>query len=138
MRPTPRSRRWSPGERTDAERFHRLTVALGCRVCDRLGLDCDGTVHAHHVIRQQHLRSWVSLKARAEQFTAGEEEDLRVSVLWDVRNGLAVCERAHRRHHNRVEPIPRSVLLPANILFANDLQLTHRIEAEYPALDFAS
>ncbi len=52
--------------------------------------ECEGDVQAHHVITQQQLRK------------------LGLDVLlWDPANGAAVCERHHRRHHNRREPIAK-------------------------------
>lgn len=43
--------------------------------------DCDGELQAHHVVSQQQLRN------------AGRHD-----LLWEWRNGMTICERAHRRH----------------------------------------
>ena len=77
--------------------------------------DCDGPVQGCHVIPQQTLRRH------------GHRES-----LWDVRNGVGACERAHRRHDNHQERWPRE-RLPGYVLeFAEELGLGWYMERFYP------
>lgn len=59
-------------------------------------------VQLHHVVYQQHVRN-------------------RGGDLTDARNLLALCYDCHRRHHNRVAPIPRASLPDAAVEFAEEL-----------------
>lgn len=52
-------------------------------------------------------------------------------LVWDLRNHLGVCERAHRRHTARVEKIPRSILTPAHELFAAEHGLVDVLDRAY-------
>lgn len=91
------------------------------RVVDRdvtcvLWHECEGDLHAHHVVTQQHLRKR-GLSRHA----------------WDRRIGLTVCERGHRRHHSALERIPVDVL-PAEVVgFVTDLGLGWYLERYYQA-----
>ena len=112
-RPKPKR---SKVEEQASERWHAVTVARGCEVCPRRSEICDGSIHAHHVITQQQLRR----RGLA-------------ALLWDVDNGMGLCERAHRRHHNRAQPIERQLLREEHLRFADDHGLSNLIERYYPA-----
>ncbi len=77
---------------------------------------CEGELHAHHVITQQQLRK------------AGLDE-----YLWDAANGAAVCERHHRRHHNRNEPISEMALPRRCLDFIAALDLSYLLDRYYEA-----
>lgn len=78
-------------------------------------------VQGHHVIAQQVLRRV------ARKFSY----DVLV-LLWDKRNGLAVCRDCHAAHTSAKKRIPRSCIpLPA-LEFAAELGLTYIIERDYP------
>ena len=93
--------------REASERFKRVVVALdrGC-IAETEGDPCEGLLHAHHVVTQQQLRD------------CGLFDD-----LWNPSVGAVVCERHHRRHHNRTQPLRMSMLPGRCLLFAhhNDL-----------------
>lgn len=63
--------------------------------------DCSGDVQAHHVVTQQQLRK-------------ADRDDL----LWDPNNGMAICDRAHDRHHSAHERIPLARVPRRCIAFA--------------------
>lgn len=56
----------------------------------------------HHVVYQQHVRR-------------------NGGSVRDSRNFMLLCHDCHRRHHNRVAPIPRSSLPAAAVEFAVEL-----------------
>lgn len=77
-----------------------LAVDQRCLVHDNPD-DCSGDLQAHHVITQQQLRK------------AGRD-DLR----WSPKNGMAICDRAHDRHHSAHERIPLARVPARCIAFA--------------------
>lgn len=90
-------------------------------------------LQGHHVIPQTVLKAWCAHYGFVEQPTQ--------RILWDVRNGIALCERDHSRHTDAYRRVPR-YLLPADVwLFAAELdaltptdELRVRIEQMYPEL----
>lgn len=52
-------------------------------------------------------------------------------LLWDTDNGLCACERAHRRHTNRSQPIERCLLRPENDAFAFKHDLVDVLDRVY-------
>lgn len=76
--------------------------------------ECEGELHAHHVVTQQQLRK------------AGLDDR-----LWDPANGAATCDRHHRRHHNRREPIRESALPLRCLVFAANLDMERFIDRYY-------
>ena len=53
-------------------------------------------------------------------------------LLWDVRNGVCLCERCHRRHEARIAPVPYELLPPQCIEFAQQINLLWLLEQRYP------
>lgn len=76
---------------------------------------CDGNLEAHHVVTQQQLRKI-------------GRDDLR----WDVRNGLTLCERHHRRHTRALTRVPFELLRPENVAFAEELGVVWILGRYYP------
>lgn len=76
---------------------------------------CSGPVQGHHVIAKQTLRRRGLLE-----------------FLWDVRNRMPVCEHRHGQHTNRFRPIPRDLVPPEAVAFAEELDLSHLIDRAYP------
>lgn len=78
-------------------------------------------VQGHHVISQQVLRRL----ARKHGLDV-------LALLWDKRNGVAVCEDCHVAHTTAKKRIPRRCIpLPAQE-FAAELGVSYLIEKEYP------
>lgn len=77
--------------------------------------DCEWPLEAHHVIAAHQL------KKRGLHH-----------LLYDVRNGLCLCYRAHRRHTNRTEPIDYSYLSQQAIDFATEVGLDWQLDRDYP------
>jgi len=76
--------------------------------------DCEGEIHAHHVVYQQTLRK------------------LGLSELrWDPHNGMALCERAHRRHHSGHEKLRRDQLPQRCVDFAEQHGLAYVLDRFY-------
>lgn len=94
-----------------------MVVDRGCEVCPKRHEVCEGALQAHHVIFQKHLRD------------RGLDH-----LLWVIENGLCCCYKAHRRHHNRSQPIEREILRPENIAFANAHGLADLLDRFYPAI----
>lgn len=94
--------------------WKRVVTLGGCIVHDDPA-DCVDPLEGHHVISQQALR-----KRGLHDF------------LWDVRNGVGVCGRAHRRHDLATERIPREKLPPCVWEFAAEHGLTWYLERFYP------
>ena len=87
-----------------------------CAVCGYEGV----FLQAHHVIEQKRIRK------------------LGPEVLWDSRNGLAVCcepapNRCHERHTLAVKRIPREALRPENLAFAEEHGFEWAIDRFYPS-----
>lgn len=129
-RPSASARLLAAGAATE---WHDKTVAFGCKVCRWLGRECEGVVQAHHVLRSQFIRDYIEEQVLLGRLSRLECEHLERTLLWDLRNGLAVCYRTHRRHHNRIEPIPRQFVPQAAWEFAEEIGLARRLEADYPA-----
>lgn len=81
---------------------------------------CEGDLQAHHVITQQQLRK------------RGLSD-----VAWDVRNGMGLCERHHRRHTNATERIPYELVSAGTHEFAAELELGWLIDRYYPRTEAA-
>ena len=92
-------------------------VAKGkpCVVCGR-----PDRVQGHHVVSQQAIRKV------AKRFGY----DL-ATVLWDKRNGIAVCEGCHSAHTGAKKRLPLSVIPAAAFEFADELGLRWQVERDY-------
>lgn len=101
--PRPPSSKRRPSDAEEREAFKRKVLALDGGRClvHEYETDCEGVLEAHHVVTQQYLR-------------ASGRHDL----LWDPRNGMTVCNRAHSRHTAAVERIPLAKLPPRCYDFA--------------------
>lgn len=87
-------------------------------------------VQGHHPVSQQALKAY----ARSLRLTVEETQ----ALLWDVRNGLAVCSACHDMHHSAQSRLHRSLLLPLVWMFADELDarvgnaaIRMRLEREY-------
>lgn len=125
-------------DREAQENFKRRGVALGCRVCPARGETCEGTVQAHHLVRAQVIRRHVRTVAFQADLSKDETADLMRELMWASVNSLGVCERAHRRHHNRTEPIAFSLVPLAAVVWATKHGLAYAIEREYPVEEEAA
>jgi hypothetical protein len=91
-----------------------------CIMADRSSRDahaadpCEGSVQAHHVITQQQLRH------------LGLDDQ-----LWNPANGASLCERHHRRHHNRRQPVPWQRLPDRCRKFAHELGVSYLLDRYY-------
>jgi hypothetical protein len=111
-----------------AAAWHAAVVHRGarCLVCG-----VRGRLEGHHVLSQQAIRSY----ARTLRLSTAETQ----RILWDSRNGVAVCVGCHARHTNAVERVSRR-LLPAFVFaFVEELDkktghqaLLERVRREYP------
>lgn len=77
---------------------------------------CDPPSAAHHVVTQQQLRH------------AG-----RADVLWDPRNGMTVCARAHRLHHSGESRIPLARVPRRCVEFARENGFLDVLDRYYAA-----
>lgn len=112
-----RKRAPTPDERAQRDRFKQsVFIACGgeCAVHRGRDEDCEGPLEAHHVITQQQLR-----------------DEGRHDLLWDWRNGMALCELAHRRHTRAVERVPRRVVPTRAMAFAREHGLEYLIDRYY-------
>lgn len=97
-----------------ADTFHRETLRRGrCAVCGYRGPH----LQAHHMLGKGWLRHQLGRLVSA---------DVLAAVIWDPRNGLAVCcepapNRCHERESLRVRPIPERCVGAAHVEFAVEL-----------------
>lgn len=88
-------------------------VAKGqpCIVCGRRG----GIIDAHHVLPKKLLRS------------LGRDD-----LTMDPRNGIPVHRNRHDQHESGYLRLPRSILPPAAIEFAREIDQEWRLDKLYP------
>lgn len=96
--------------------WKRRVCLNGCQVHDDPA-DCSGPIEGHHLITQQSLRK------------RGHSHD-----VWDIRNGLGVCQRAHRRHTSAKERIPYEKIPQEAIEFAREIGVEWHLDRYYPRL----
>lgn len=97
-----------------------------CPVC-RKPPSRKNPLEAHHVVSQQSIRRYVAglglVRVQAvERLSA---------LLWDVRNGLAVCRRCHDLHTRAKQRIPRAVLNDDHVAFAAEIGLGRLLDRYY-------
>jgi 5-methylcytosine-specific restriction endonuclease McrA len=110
-----------------AATVHRKAVCAGCG--SRRGLE------AHHGLPKAAIEDF----ARSERLSQEE----RNRLLWDPRNGVALCQRCHERHTTAFSRLSRAKLPKRVWAFALELNAmatrqgkewaTVRLEREYPA-----
>ena len=91
-----------------------LALDAGSCVAASDDSECEGEVQAHHCVTQQQLRKYGLAHYR-----------------WDPCVGASVCERHHRRHHNRSEPIGLAALPMRVLTFAATFDLMFVLERYY-------
>lgn len=101
-------------ELTETELFFVLATQHGCQVHDD-SLDCDGPVQAAHVISKQTLK----------RHGHGDK-------VWDPRNAIGACYKAHRRSDAGLERFPRRVFGPEVFEFAEEVGLSWMLDKLYP------
>jgi hypothetical protein len=94
----------------------------GCQMNGVGRVECDGDLEGHHIITQQQLR----------KVDATEEQ------RWDVRNGMALCERHHRRHTRALERVPFHLLRLEAFEFAEELKVGWLLAKYYPQVKEAA
>lgn len=92
----------------------KLTVTRqGCQIHDNIA-DCELPVQAAHIISQQALR----------RHGHGDK-------LWDTRNAIGACYRAHRRSDAALERFPVERLSESFWEFADEVGLRWLAEKQY-------
>lgn len=87
---------------------------------------CTGPLQAHHIPKQQWLRTHISSLELTEQEI--------LEWLWDAHLGATVCEGLHAGHTTRLHVIPFE-WLPARVIDrATDREILHLVEREHPPL----
>lgn len=81
-------------------------------------------IEGHHVIAKQEIKRI----ARSGRWEFDREQD----ALWDVRNGIPLCDVCHQRHETAFKRVPRNVLPSAALDFAGEMGVDHLIERYYP------
>lgn len=100
-------------ELTETERFKLLVCRGGCQIhADTM--NCDGPVQAAHIISKQALKR----HGHADK-------------LWDVRNGIAACYRAHRRSDAALARFPATLFSSEFWEFADEVNLRWLVEKQY-------
>lgn len=99
-------RRLSTEELTQALAFKLTVTARGCEIHDD-PFDCELPIQAAHLIPKQALRR------------RGQYEH-----VYDIRNGIGACYKAHRRSDAALERFPVEYLRPEFWEFAEELGLT--------------
>lgn len=115
----PRGRRvFTPDERLAARFWHAAVVRKGCAMCQAVPLTPDerahrGRIEAHHVVPKR----WLKDNGFGDR-------------LWDVRNGLGLCELHHTRHTRAFQRVARSALSDDARDFAAEVRYP-RMEVDY-------
>lgn len=90
----------------------------------------------HHVIParaiRRYLRSYFSGMS-GWQMTHDEKEGLRVRLLFNPENGVALCRDCHEAHECGAERVPRALVPGSAVRFAAQLGLGYLIDRLYPA-----
>lgn len=114
--------RLSEADRLRASYWHNVVVAGGCVMCKHFPPEVHlsrqpdvRTIRAHHVLPKARL------------MREGKHEH-----LWDERNGMALCEYHHTRHHGYAQRVPRDLVRDETFGFAAELDLEWLIDREYP------
>lgn len=81
-------------------------------------------IEGHHVIAKQEIKR----VARSGRWEFDREQD----ALWDVRNGIPLCDRCHQRHETAFKRVPRHLIPPAAVAFADELGVGYLIDRYYP------
>lgn len=98
-----------------AGRFYReVTRGKRCARCGR-----SARLEAHHVVPKQTLKREI-------------DNERHVDVLYDPRNGVALCAICHERHTNASDRLPRSLVPAAAWGFAAEYGFEWIIESQYP------
>ena len=98
---------------SETERFFVVATRAGCQIHDD-PLDCDGPVQAAHIIPKQSLKRH------------GHEDK-----VWDTRNAVGACYKAHRRSDAGIERFPRRVFTPEVYEFADEVGLGYLLDKLY-------
>lgn len=107
-------------EQTDALAFKLIVTCRGCQIHDD-PLDCEPPIQAAHILSKQALR----------RHGHGDK-------LWDTRNGLGACYRAHRRSDAALERFPVEHLPDAFWEFADEVGLRYLAEKHYGRKEVAA
>lgn len=120
-RTKPKGPRKLPAAVRDAQEVFKVTVcSRPCIALEIPGHVCEGPLQAMHVVPKQ------TLKRR----NLGH-------LVWDPVNGVPGCYRAHRRHDNKVEQIPRELLPESAIRWAEAHGVLDALERHWPGNPFA-
>ncbi len=106
-------RRLTPDEMEQALAFWLIVTGQGCQVHDD-PLDCEKPIQAAHLIPKQALR-------RRGLF----------EHVYDPRNGIGACYRAHRRSDAGIERFPVAYIPIEAWEFAEELGLDWMLERLY-------
>ena len=74
-----------------------------------------GQIEGHHILPKQALK-----------------REGHGDKLWDVRNGIGLCQLHHANHEGHSDRLPRTLLPAAAFDFAAELDLTWLLDREYP------
>jgi hypothetical protein len=112
------------GTREQREAWKREVCAEGYATCSVPGGEHEGPIEAHHVISQEKLKDYArGLRLDADQLA---------ELIWDKRNGIAVCRRHHDLHTRAIVRLPRAAVTPEAREFAHELGLERLIDRGYP------
>lgn len=100
---------------------------------------CEGWIEGAHWIKRQRVEAivdgWIIVEQCRGEIHSRWDEDLTLLAAWDPRNGVAACERHHRRFDgHRMPPlvVPR-LLVPNHVVeFVNDWGLETALEDKHP------
>lgn len=121
-KPTQRYR--SSAARADealGRRYWKQAVTRGgcvmCRHCPPTRQERQelGPIQGHHILPKADLKTY----GHADK-------------LWDVRNGMALCELHHTRHERWKQRVPFSLIPISAIEFAIELELEWLLARRYP------
>lgn len=86
-------------------------------------------LEAHHVTAQETIKRFVASLKLAPRDAAVRRSEL----LWDIRNGLAVCQRDHDLHTRARVRLPRALVTEEHREFAREVRAEHLLDRYYAA-----
>lgn len=84
-------------------------------------------MECHHVVDQQRIKKYVA----ALRLAVEEAERKLISLLWDKRDGLAVCKVCHDKHTMAKERIPFALIPVKAHQFAREIGLDYTLDRYY-------
>lgn len=108
-------------------------VVKGKRVCPVCGAvpSVSNPWEAHHVTPKQTIKAYAKTVAHQSHLEPAEADEMLSRLLWDFRNGLAVCRACHARHTGTSVKIPIRLITRRHRQFAREVGKEYLLDVSY-------